>query len=218
VLFVSRVGLCIRFWDEKVLANRAPLNDLNLNLYYLRSSENIQNWVNWQRLPRLHSVGISGTFRKFWSACRCLMTWLEWMWNHRWWQTSAFHNPPILWNGLSVLLNPSALLTLLLAHRENYCHLWRSAIERKREGAKLPFEGTLNVMILPTRTSGWRHQPWQLWMALLREPLLWLTQQYSMSLTKNKEQEQFLRIVNNHRKTYRSCSKATLMKMTEDSA
>ena len=45
-----------------------------------------------------------------------------------------------------------------------------------------------------------------------------LKQQYSMSLTKNDEQEQFLRIMNNHRKTYRSCSKATLIKMTEDSA
>src|SRR6218665_325181 len=40
-------------------------------------------------------------------------------------------------------------------------------------------------------------------------------QQYSMSLTKNEEQEQFLCIVNNHRKTYRSCTKATLMKMTK---
>src|SRR6218665_2197480 len=45
-----------------------------------------------------------------------------------------------------------------------------------------------------------------------------LMQQYSMSLKKNEEQEQFLCIVNNHRNTYRSCSKATLMKMTEDSA
>jgi len=35
-----------------------------------------------------------------------------------------------------------------------------------------------------------------------------------MSLTKNEDQEQFLRIGNNHRKTYRPCSKATLMKMT----
>jgi len=45
-----------------------------------------------------------------------------------------------------------------------------------------------------------------------------LMQQYSMSLTKNEEQEQLLCIVNNHRKTYRSCTKATLMKMTEDCA
>ena len=45
-----------------------------------------------------------------------------------------------------------------------------------------------------------------------------LMHQYSMSLTKNEEQEHFIRIVNNHRKTYRSCSKATLMKMTEVSA
>src|SRR6218665_1288767 len=42
VLFVNRVGLYIRFRHEEPLANRAPLNDLNLNLYYLRSSENIQ--------------------------------------------------------------------------------------------------------------------------------------------------------------------------------
>src|SRR6218665_1362188 len=46
-----------------------------------------------------------------------------------------------------------------------------------------------------------------------------LTQQYNMPLTKNEEQKQFLlRIVNHHRKTYQSCSKATLRKMTEDSA
>jgi|SRR6218665_1324191 len=42
-----------------------------------------------------------------------------------------------------------------------------------------------------------------------------LTQQYNMPLTKNEEQKQFLlRIVNHHRKTYQSCSKATLRKMT----
>jgi len=46
-----------------------------------------------------------------------------------------------------------------------------------------------------------------------------LTQQYKMPLTKNEEQTQFLlRIVNHHRKTYPSCSKARLMKITEDSA
>jgi len=46
-----------------------------------------------------------------------------------------------------------------------------------------------------------------------------LKQQYNMSLTKNKEQGQFLlQIVYHHRKTYPSCSKATLMKMAEDSS
>src|SRR6218665_2542627 len=46
-----------------------------------------------------------------------------------------------------------------------------------------------------------------------------LMQQYNMPLTKNEEQKQFiLRIVNHHRKTYQSCSRATLRKMTEDSA
>jgi len=46
-----------------------------------------------------------------------------------------------------------------------------------------------------------------------------LMQQYNMPLTKNEEQKQsILWIVNHNRKTYRSWSKATLMKMTEDSA
>jgi len=46
-----------------------------------------------------------------------------------------------------------------------------------------------------------------------------MTQQYNMPLPKNEEQKQLLlRIVNPHRKTYPSCSKATLMKITEDSA
>jgi len=45
-----------------------------------------------------------------------------------------------------------------------------------------------------------------------------LMQQYNSSLTKNEEQKQFLlRLVKRHRTTYPSCSKATLMKMTEDS-
>src|SRR6218665_1609355 len=46
-----------------------------------------------------------------------------------------------------------------------------------------------------------------------------LIQQYNMPLTKNEDQKQLLlRTVNHHRKTYPSCSKATLMKITEDSA
>ena len=167
VLFVSRVN--IRFWHEEPLANRAPLNGL---YYYLRSSENIQIWVNWQRLPWLHSVHLGNFGRPVivwwhgWSGCEitdgdkplpstihqffempCLSSW----------------TPQLCW-------------PCLLLHREDYCHLWRSAIERKREGAKLPFEESwrmVGVMILPTRTSGWQHQPWQLCMTLLREPLLW---------------------------------------------
>ena len=40
-----------------------------------------------------------------------------------------------------------------------------------------------------------------------------LMQQYNASLTKNEEQKQFLlQLVKRHRKTYPSCSKATLMK------
>jgi len=170
VLFVSRVN--IRFWHEEPLANRAPLNDL---YYYLRSSESIQIWVIWQRLPWLHSVGISGTSRKFWSAFRCLMTWLEWMWNHRWWQASAFHNPPILWNALTVLLSPSALLALPFASQRGLLSSLTFCNWTKKRRRKASFQRTLknDVMILPTRTSGWQHQPWQLWMTLQREPLLW---------------------------------------------
>jgi hypothetical protein len=44
-----------------------------------------------------------------------------------------------------------------------------------------------------------------------------LMQQYNSSLTKNEEQKQYLlRLVKRHRKAYPSCSKAMLMKMTED--
>ena len=51
------------------------------------------------------------------------------------------------------------------------------------------------------------------------ESYIALMQQYNMPLTKNEEQKQLLlRIVNHHIKTYPSCSKATLMKITEDSA
>ena len=45
-----------------------------------------------------------------------------------------------------------------------------------------------------------------------------LMQQYNSSLTKNEEQKQFLlRLVKRHRKNFPSCSKATLVKVTEES-
>jgi len=125
-------------------------------------------WV-WQKLPRLHCVGISDTFRKFWSACCCLMTGLERMWNHWWWQTSAFTihpfcETPSLSTGALQLYWPCLLL-----HREDYCHLWRFAIERKRERAKLPFEGSWRIMwwsFLPVPPGGsinYESREWICW-------------------------------------------------------
>jgi len=132
-----------------------------------------------KKLPRLHCVCISGTFRKFWSACR--------------WQTSAFHNPSILRNALTVLLSPSALLALPFGSQRGllwslmFCNL----TEKRRR--KASFRRILKnyEMILPTRTSGWQHQPWQSWMTLMKESLLWCSSTlYNMPLTKNEEQKQ----------------------------
>src|SRR6218665_1293667 len=145
------------------------------------------------------------------------MKWLER--NHTWWQTSAYHNPHILSNALTVFLNPLSSTGLASCFTERATVIFNV----------LQLNGKEKAQSFPSKDrEEWFDDPsyQDLRMALSTTTVMndsaeratALTQQYNVPLTKNEEQKQYLfRIVNHHRKSYQSYSKATLMKVTEDS-
>ena len=179
-------------------------------------------WV-WQKLPRLHCVGISDTFRKFWSACCCLMTGLERMWNHWWWQTSAFTIHPFCETPSLSTWAPHLYWPCLLLHREEYYRLCRSAIERKEKAqsflSKYPeewcddpsYQGLQMAASTMTVVND----------SAERETLLWCSSTVCHWQRMKNKSTFFVSWITTGRligPAHWSCSKATLMKVTEDSA